>query len=54
MVDKDGDSLQDMQMYSPSHWSKESGLHSLGGTIFIHLDLKSFLCASTFKDFDVG
>jgi hypothetical protein len=31
MVDKDGDSLQDMQMYSPTRWSKESGLHSLGG-----------------------
>lgn len=34
MVDKDGDSLQDMQMYSPSHWAKESGLHSLGGNVF--------------------
>ena len=40
MVDKDGDSLQDMQMYSPSHWSKESGLHSLGGTVFVYL----FIC----------
>ena len=33
MVDKDGDSLQDMQMYSPSQWTKESGLHSLGGEV---------------------
>lgn len=31
MVDKDGESLQDMQLYSPPPWSKESGLHSLGG-----------------------
>ena len=54
MVDKDGDSLQDMQMYSPSHWSKESGLHSLGSTVFVYLficlfvylGLKSFLPAS--------
>ena len=37
MMDDDGDSLQEMQMYSPSQWSKQSGLHSLGGKgSFIH------------------
>ena len=33
LVDRDGESLQDLQMYSTNHRSKESGLHSLGGKV---------------------
>ena len=31
LMDEDGDTLQDMQMHSPNHWSRMSGLRPLGG-----------------------